>query len=188
MFFYFLGGIVSFQRVVLMNNLFMNLFSFTSFVAILNLISLLRYNKQIAKFQKVLYGSFSYLISFFVVFIMLLCAFVSLINIYFGVQLKEYSSFANTVFSLIEAMLGKFSMVEVVVAKGLMGAFCLLVYLLTMMIFVLNFFVAIINNALSDANAVDFTNYSKVIDYFWQTLYNFFGFSNSKAKGNQDTG
>lgn len=173
------GGIKSFQRVVTANNTFLDLFSLATFVAMLNIVSLLRYNKTIAKLQAALHYSFSYLLSFGLAFACMFMAFVSLINVYFGFLLLNYSSVANTATTLMQGMLGKFTFDEVVGAQGNVGALILLCYLFTMIFFVLNFLVAIINSSLYEVNKIDFTSYSLVVDYFWQTMINLFKTSNS---------
>ena len=178
---YFIDGIVSFQLIVIMNNWFLNLFSLTTFVAMLNLLSLLRYNETIAKLQAALRVSYLMIFSFTFVFVIIFLAFVSLATVYFGILLMDYSSFEAAAVTLLQGCMGKFNMIDVTKAKGPMGAFILTTYLMTIMVITLNFLVVIINDSLAETSDMDFTTYTEVIEYFWSSIFSFFPSSSNTA-------
>ena len=157
-----------------MNNWFINLFSLTTFVAMLNIVSLLRYNETIARLQSALRVSYMMIFSFIIIFIIIFVAFVSLATVYFGILLVDYSSFEAAAVTLLQGCMGKFNMIDVTQAKGPMGAFLLTTYLMTIMVVTLNFLVVIINDSLADTEEMDFSTYTEVIEYFWSSLFSLF--------------
>ena len=149
----------------------------------LNIVSLLRYNETIARLQCVLRAAYVKIFSFVFVFIILFLAFVSLATIYFGILLIDYSSFENAAATLMQGCLGKFNMIDVTNAKGLLGAFILITYLMTIMVITLNFLIVIITDSLAETNEIDFTTYTEVIEYFWSSVFSFFPSSSNTANG-----
>lgn len=165
---------MSFQKVVAMNEAFLNMFSLTTFVAMLNIVSLLRYNETVGKLIFAMKFSVFMVLAFLFVFVVIFVAFVSLCNVYFGYLLMDYSTFQQTAITLMQGSMGKFNTADVTSARGATGTFLLIVYLMTIMVVTLNFLVAILNDSFAAANEEDFSTYSEVISYFWASLTSFF--------------
>ena len=135
---------MSFQHVVFYNQYFMKFLAFVTFFTQLQLLNLLRYNKSISKLSGVLSLSATSLISFAVYALIIFMAFTSTAYLSFS-KLSAYSSFLETVESLVQAMLGKFDFQDLVNVYG-EGAGCfLLIYLLVIVMVILNMFMSILN-------------------------------------------
>merc|ERR1719189_2093189 len=80
-------------------------------------------------------------------------AFSQLGYILFGPQLKEYSTYKDSCFTLLRAMLGDFDFPTLVNASGDLGAAFFFFFIFIVFFILLNMFLAIINDTYSEVKA-----------------------------------
>ena len=144
---------------------------FVAFLTQCQLLHLLRYNQTISVLGMTLAKSASSMFSFAVLGSIVFMAFnIGAYLLFF--QLKDYSSLYTCSLSLVAAFLGKFDFSQLVAYYGSGAGYYLLIYLLTMIIFVTNILVALIDDFLA-AVANDPSSHPKdhqVVDHFFQSI------------------
>jgi len=90
-------------------------------------------------------------------------------------QLQPYSSMFETMQSLIQAFLGKFSFQQLVSYYGTFAGYYLLTFLMLMIVFISNMFVSILNEflaAVGNDRALEKKDH-EVVDHFVVTMKSF---------------
>lgn len=169
------GKLVSFTPILRYNEVYLILMSFVAFLTQCQLLHLLRYNKTIDILGNTLSHSATTLLSFGGLSLIVFMAFcIGAYLMFFGIE--SYRSIFVSMQSLLAAFLGKFEFTELVNAYGTTAGCYLLIYLLTMIVFVTNLFIAIINEFLfefGNNRMLESRDY-EVIDHFLGTLQGFF--------------
>ena len=165
---------MNFQPVVKYNNLYLFCIGIVAFLTQCQLLHLLRYNRNIAILGATLSHSGPELLAFGIFMLIILLAFGAGAYLLFF-ELVDYSSLSNCLSSLIQAFLGKFNLQKLVALYGTGAGYFLLTYLLTTIIIVMNFFIAILNEYLAlvastkSMQSIDF----EVMDHFFDTIKSF---------------
>ena len=172
---------VSFHKVIMLLDIETIVLSAVVFLATLKLLSLLRFSKQIIFLSITVRFAGRYLTSFSLVFIIIFLSFAMSGMLAFGGVVESYSSFLRVCVSQFEFLLGKavpnFQMTKV--SPFLAFLFSSL-YICSMTVFFLNFFIAILNAALVEvkdnldavADELDLADF--IVAYFTQGLANIF--------------
>ena len=124
------------------------LLSVVVFVMTIKLLRFMRFNQHIGKVVNTIRKSAKGLASFFVVFFCILMAFTQLGYLLFGSVLLPYSSFFNTMRSVLQMLLGgDMYFFELNDANRVLGPLFVFCFVLSMTMVMLNMFLAIINEA-----------------------------------------
>ena len=148
-FLYVLGESVNFQKLAQAHNIFMLLMGIMAFLLELRLLHILRYARTIAVLTTTLKTCAYDLINVAVGFTILFIAFTSISYIMFGSKMLEYHSVAAASTFLTTAFLGLFNFQSTLEETGSFGAFILLLYLIIMVMFWMNIFIAVLNEYLN---------------------------------------
>ena len=178
--------LVSFDPIIYYNNVYLLLMGLVTFLTQCQLLHVLRYNTTIAILGNTLLQSGPTLLSFGFISFILFAAYSSGAALMFD-QLPEYSSMAQTMQTLLQAFVGKFDLRDVQGLYGTTGAAFLLTYLLLTIIFVANFFIAILNEFLeavgNDKNIGK--KDSEVVEYFLGSFKSLISVKKDKDKSSE---
>ena len=171
---FFADKLVNFQPVVKYNDLYLYCIGLVAFVTQCQLLHLLRYNKNIAILGATISQSGKELLSFGVFTFIIILAFGSGAYLMFY-EMVEYSSVPACLASLVQAFLGKFNFQSLMYMYGTGACYYLLIYLLTTIVVVMNFFIAILNDYLAlVARSKSLQNKDfAVVDHFFETIKDF---------------
>jgi hypothetical protein len=165
------GKMVNFQPIVHYNGVYLTLIGFVAFFTQLRMLHVLRYHKTISILSSTLSHAFWDLIGFGVlmggIFVAYTIAMYSMFH-----ELAQYSDIGKTICSQVEAILGKFSLYSLINYGGNGAGIFMMLYLYTTIIFLMNFFVAILNNyqaAVTNSKEMHDPDF-KVMDYFLDTI------------------
>lgn len=132
------------------------LLSVVIFVVTIKFLRLIRFNHHVSEITSTIRDSAKNLLSFFVVFFCLLMAFTQLGYLIFGSMLPPYSSFFHTLRAILQMLLGgNMYFFELQSIDPIIGPIFVFVYMLSMMMVLLNMFLAIINEAYMDVKYED---------------------------------
>ena len=142
------GKLVSFAPVVKYNDLYLTCMGIVAFFTQLQLLHLLRYNKNVAVLGTTLSKSGWELLSFGVFTFMIFMTFASGAYLLFF-KMQAYSTVGLCLSSLLQALLGKFSLQSLIAMYGNGAGYYLLLYLLITITVIMNFFIVILNKYLA---------------------------------------
>ena len=135
------------------------LLSVVIFVVTIKFLRLIRFNHHVSEITSTIKDSAMGLASFFVVFFCLLMAFTQLGYLIFGKVLTPYSSFFSTMRAILQMLLGgNMYFFELEIVNPIIGPLFVFGYMMTMMMVLLNMFLAIINEAYMDVKYEDESN------------------------------
>ena len=155
------------------------------FLEILQLLNILRYNQTISALSAAIRRGCGAVASMSAVTFMVMFAYAVLGQGLFGNYLYEYSSLSESLVTLTTALLGGFEFKVVTEVFGYLGRVYLLLYLLTVMLLLINFYVSIINDHLSDTmgDPESLPKDYEVVDYIMESLTSLL--TGKKAKKDQ---
>ena len=132
------------------------LLSVVIFVVTIKFLRLIRFNHHVSEITNTIKDSAKGLASFFVVFFCILMAFTQLGYLIFGHILPAYSSFFNTMRAVLQMLLGgNMYFFELQSVHRVLGPMFVFVYMLSMLMVLLNMFMAIINESYMDVKYED---------------------------------
>ena len=142
------------------------------YLEILQLLNILRYNQTISALSAAVRRGCGAVASMSGVTLMVMFGYAVLGQGLFGSYLYEYSSVAECILTLTSALLGGFEFEMVTEALGYLGRVYLLLYLLTVMLMLVNFYISIINDYLSDTmgDPESLPKDYEVVDYILESL------------------
>ena len=128
------------------------LLSFVVFIVTLKFLQLLKFNNHICHLVETLRSSTKELLSFFVVFMAVLMAYVQLGTLLFGSSTRQYSSVSRTLRLLVERLLGKNMYANEFQTQeyALLGPLFVFTYSVTIAFILLNMFLGILNSSYLD--------------------------------------
>ena len=147
---------VSFDAAILWAEVETGLLAILTFIVSLKLLRLVRFNHQVTVFSATLYIGFKRLLSFTVVLLIAFLAFLHFGMLIFGETMERFSTLKNAVYFQLELILGKVKarpMNELATANESFGRVFAGALLMSLTIVFMNFFIAVINDALLDAQA-----------------------------------
>lgn len=142
--------VVSFNSVVMVDEVFINLIGAALFLQILQLLWVLKFNKTLAELSATIGHSMEYLKSFFVSLLVIFVAFAMVAHHMYGTELWNYRDFLHVCYSQLISILGKFDANELVLVGGDFGRVVFMSYQLTLLYIFINLLIAIINETLAD--------------------------------------
>ena len=122
-----------------------NILGITVFLVTLQFLHILRYNFTVAMLSTALTRSATNIMVMGGSAFLILAAFTAFGYIRFGSFLYNYSTFKTSMITLCAGFLGQFYFSELEITAGLFGKMFLLLYLLTMIYFVVNFFITMLS-------------------------------------------
>ena len=146
---------VSFQEVIVWTEAENGILGILALLVTLKLLRLIRFNEHVAVLSRTLKASASLLWSFMAVFLIAFMAFMHFGMLIFGTGSEKYSSVLKATYFQLELCLGRVKarpINELSDANSTFGRVFSSFLLLTLTIVFMNFFIAAINDALSDAS------------------------------------
>ena len=136
----------------------------------------LRYSRVIAALAGTILAAKSDLMNLTLMSFIGLIGFGSIAHAVLGSILKVYMTLPYAVMNLCVQMMGKFNFTEHGEAAGLPGKIFLIIFLLCGMVFLLDIFITLLNEFLSEINASGDTAHpdEEVIDYLVKNMKTFF--------------
>ena len=147
---------VSFDLAIFWTKVENGVLAILTFIVCLKLSRLVRFNRQVTVFSVALYSGLTRLISFMLVFLILFMAFLHFGIIIFGNATPRYSTFKHAVYFQLKLTLGKVKEMpinELVTANETFGRVFAGAFLVSLTIVFVNFFIAVINDSLMEAQA-----------------------------------
>ena len=156
---------VSFQQVIIWLEAENAVLGILTFIVTTKLLRLVRFNQHVVVFSKTLKTSARLLSSFIVVLLICFAAFLHFGVLIFGTGSKHYSSVLRATYFQLELTLGRVKarpINELADANDTFGRIFAALLLLSLTIVAMNFFIAIMNDAL--INAKSFTSENELCD------------------------
>uniref|UniRef100_A0A1I7X3A0 PKD_channel domain-containing protein n=1 Tax=Heterorhabditis bacteriophora TaxID=37862 RepID=A0A1I7X3A0_HETBA len=88
--------------------------------------------------------------AFVIMFIIFFSAFIQFAHLVFGSQISNYSTFYNTIFTLLRILLGDFDFHALKKANHIFGPLFFVTYIILVHYILMNMFLAIINDSYAD--------------------------------------
>lgn len=166
-YFYVSEKSVNFQIVATSNNYYLLFLGLVVFLATLRFIHLLRYIRSIAVLSAVLAQSAADLLQTLLAFSIIFMGFVGWAYLVFCTIFTSYSSATQSMMALVLMFMGDFDFATLDAQGGAMGKLFFCVYNVIMLYLVLNLFIAILNEYITDigSNKEALSNEPEVIDY-----------------------
>ncbi|CAD5121175.1 DgyrCDS9711 [Dimorphilus gyrociliatus] len=140
----------------------------TVFFAWVKVFKYISFNKTMTQLSSTLARCAKDLAGFAVMFFIVFLAFAQLGYLIFGTQVKDFSSFPSSIFTLFRIILGDFNFHELEAANRVLGPIYFILYVFFVFFVLLNMFLAIINDTYSEVKAdiSNQTNEFEMADYF----------------------
>ena len=146
---------MSFDYVALLTDIESAAISVVVFLATLKFLRILKFNKHISLMAKSIIVSKGPMISYSFVFAVALLGFAMMGNLLFGRSAYMFSTFTRSLVNVCEMILGKGTNYDELEAiNRFYGPFFIFVYFFGMTVFLMNFFVAILNDSFKDAREI----------------------------------
>lgn len=139
---------INFYQIIVLNIVIQVLLGFISFMAILRVLRAFEYSKKLSAFWVVIANSARPLLGFFVIFVITLCAFASLVYLLFGKHVFSFRNMQNVFGSLANTLIGKN---DVKILTSISPLFALVFYFTygcSVSFLLLNVFAAILNETI----------------------------------------
>ena len=186
--------------IVLWADLETTLLSFVIFLVTIKLLSLLRFNRHICQMTGTLKRCAKHMVSFSFIFIGLILAFTQLVILVFGRNIEVYSSFYNSLRSLLLMLVGgRMYLNEAANVNPVLGRLFAFFYMLCMLVTIMNMFCAILCDSheevkdlqgeeFADAELGEFMNdyLHNWINSIWNSTMEFFKERKSRLIGKHD--
>ena len=145
-------GLVSFQTSLSWESCETMMISLSIFLATLRLLHLIRFNPSVVYLFSSFRQSVGYQLSYFFFFVHILNAFALSGHVLFGRTLSIYSNFISAFTGQLEFLLGKaFPLVELRAENRIIGPAFGLLYMATVLIFLINMIVSMLNESYTEA-------------------------------------
>ena len=123
------------------------------FLSFLKMFRLFRFNRRMSMLQQVLKRCFGQLISFMVMFALAFLAFALFACLVFGQSMEGFGTFLKSCASLMDTLLGKFTLKEMSKANRIIGPIFFYTYTVSMVFILINMFLSIINDAFTEVRS-----------------------------------
>lgn len=146
---------MSFDYVALWTDIESVVLAIVIFLATMKFLRILKFNKHIAIMAKSISISKGPMLSYSIVFIVELIGFAVMGHMIFGRSAYMFSTYTRSVVNVFEMILGKGTNYdELESINRYLGPFFLFVYFFSMTIFLMNFFMAILNDSFTEAREI----------------------------------
>lgn len=147
------SGFVSFHYTAFLDEWLKCIIGIIVFLSFLKLFRLLRFNRRMSLLQQVLKRCFTQLISFLFMFALAFLAFALLACLVFGQAMEGFGTFLTSCASLMDTILGKFTLKGMMEANRIIGPIFFLTYTISMVFVLINMFLSIINDAFTEVRS-----------------------------------
>lgn len=147
------SGFVSFHYTAFLDEWLKCIIGIIVFLSFLKLFRLLRFNRRMSLLQQVLKRCFTQLISFLFMFALAFLAFALLACLVFGQAMEGFGTFLTSCASLMDTILGKFTLKGMVEANRIIGPIFFYTYTVSMVFVLINMFLSIINDAFTEVRS-----------------------------------
>jgi hypothetical protein len=142
-----------FQDLAFASNLFTGSIGLCCFFAWIKLFKYVSFNRTMTQLSRTLSKCANDVASFSVMFLIIFFGFAQAGYLWFGNQISDYGSFPATVLTLLRLILGDFVYADLATANRVLGPIFFLCYVFFCIFFLLNMFLAIINESYSAVKA-----------------------------------
>lgn len=146
-------GFVSFHYTAFLDEWLKCIIGIIVFLSFLKLFRLLRFNRRMSLLQQVLKRCFTQLISFLFMFALAFLAFALLACLVFGQAMEGFGTFLTSCASLMDTILGKFTLKGMMEANRIIGPIFFYTYTISMVFVLINMFLSIINDAFTEVRS-----------------------------------
>ena len=147
------SGFVSFHYTAFLDEWLKCIIGIIVFLSFLKLFRLLRFNRRMSLLQQVLKRCFTQLISFLFMFALAFLAFALLACLVFGQAMEGFGTFLTSCASLMDTILGKFTLKGMMEANRIIGPIFFYTYTISMVFVLINMFLSIINDAFAEVRS-----------------------------------
>ena len=147
------SGFVSFHYTAFLDEWLKCVIGIIVFLSFLKLFRLLRFNRRMSLLQQVLKRCFTQLISFLFMFALAFLAFALLACLVFGQAMEGFGTFLTSCASLMDTILGKFTLKGMMEANRIIGPIFFYTYTISMVFVLINMFLSIINDAFTEVRS-----------------------------------
>ena len=147
------SGFVSFHYTAFLDEWLKCIMGIIVFLSFLKLFRLLRFNRRMSLLQQVLKRCFTSLMSFMLMFALAFLAFALLACLVFGQSMEGFGTFLRSCASLMDTILGKFTLKEMSSANRIIGPIFFYTYTISMVFVLINMFLSIINDAFTEVRS-----------------------------------
>jgi len=136
-----------FQDLAFASNLYTGSIGFCCFFTWIKLFKFVSFNRTMTQLSRTLSKCANDVANFSVMFFIIFFGFAQAGYLWFGSQISDYGSFPETVLTLLRLILGDFVYADLVSANRVLGPVFFLCYVFFCIFFILNMFLAIINES-----------------------------------------
>ncbi|XP_076327239.1 polycystin-2-like protein 1 isoform X1 [Tachypleus tridentatus] len=156
---------------------FNNAVAIDVFFAWIKIFKYISFNKTMTQLSSTLSRCSKDVAGFGIMFCIVFFAYAQLGYLLFGTQVKDFSNFLKSVFTLLRIILGDFDFYEIEAANRVLGPIFFLSYVFFVFFVLMNMFLAIINDTYSEVKAeiANQKNEFEIVDYFKQGINNIMG-------------
>ena len=140
---------INYGHIVLWDNVFNTLLAILVFLSTLKILKILGYNKRFTEIIAVLTQAGKELLTFGILLVTLLFAFVSFAYLLFGSKLFGYNSLFKTSVSLVNTFIGRNKLRTLVDVSPMTAEFFYITYVTVVIMFMLTIFMSILNNSIT---------------------------------------
>lgn len=157
-----------FERLSYWENRFCNAIAIATFLAWIKIFKYISFNKTMTQLSSTLGRCAKDLAGFFIMFLIIFLAFTQLGYLLFGSQVKDFSTFMNSFFTLFRIILGDFDFNQLETANRILGPVFFMLFVFFVFFVLINMFLAIINDTYSEVKSdmANQKNEFEIADYF----------------------
>ncbi|XP_031568597.1 polycystic kidney disease protein 1-like 2 [Actinia tenebrosa] len=175
---------VSFQYVVLLNEVLNFLTACVVMLCSLKFLRLLRFNRKISMLSDTLRYASKMILSFFVMIFIVIFAFCSMTNLIFGSVLEEYRTLIRSMVSLFSMMMGDFHFQDLNDAHRIIGPIMFFFFMVIVQFILVNMFIGILSDSFNmvRTDAAAQSNEYEIVDFMVRKMSSLIGLSNVAIK------
>ncbi|KAK2546861.1 Polycystic kidney disease protein 1-like 2, partial [Acropora cervicornis] len=147
------SGFVSFHYTAFLDEWLKCIMGIIVFLSFIKMFRLLRFNRRMSMLQQVLKRCIGQLVSFMFMFALAFLAFALLASLVFGQSMEGFGTFFKSCASLMDTLLGKFTLKEMLQANRIIGPIFFCSYTVFVVFILINMFVSIINDAFTEVRS-----------------------------------
>ena len=168
---------INLQMFTYVNDLFTFLLAFCCFVGTLRCLRLGQYNRRLGLFSRTLQLAARELLSFSLMFSIVLVAFLSLFYFLFNSKLHSCSTFFQTAQMLLRMTVMKFDATELTNSAPVLGPIAFSLFILLVVFVCLSMFLSIINESVRRARLTNSDDQDEIFAFTWKKFTRWTGLS-----------
>ncbi|XP_035672195.1 polycystic kidney disease protein 1-like 2 [Branchiostoma floridae] len=175
---------VDFEPVLQLDSMLVGVLSALVFVATLRMLRLVRHNKQVSLASRAIARASKGIMSFSLQLFITFCAFAVPSTLLFGLTSEWYRNILTASLRMLTLSFGfmDFSDMRFEGTRGILGRIFLALFLVTMFLVLINLFLAILADALTEVKQEVHDDDDDLLVYFWEKLKRILGLANQKGK------